>query len=76
MTSQLLKMEHAGGTHWRPEIWDNQAWPVADRASTHLAFQDDMPAGGTAMGGMIVRVGSHELVHSSPAKRSGPHNLG
>lgn len=30
------------GTHWRPEIWDNnhQAWPVADHASIQFSLME------------------------------------
>lgn len=58
VTSQLLKMEHAGGTHWQTGDLGqpHQSWPVADHASTHLTLRIAGPGipndtGGTARGG-------------------------
>lgn len=69
MTSQMLKMEHAGGTHWqtgdlgrpssvasgRPRINSPGAANPKDRA-----FPKTCPAGGDDEGLTRVHVGSHE----------------
>lgn len=46
VTSQMLKMEHAGGTHWQPEIWDNQAmagqWPACTQSPACKPSRPDL----------------------------------